>query len=231
MADRRAGALGVDFGTTNTVVAIGDGESARVVRFPTPGGAPAPAFRSVLSVSEEGHAIEAGPWAIEAFLDDPASTRLIQSFKSFAASTAFAGTSIFGQRFQFEDLLFAFLRRMWARAADLDADPARTVIGRPVVFAGAAPDEGLALRRYAAASGGCRCRTCPSPMSPSARPSSSPSGWRVRRPCWWPTSAAAPATSRSCASAARAGAWSPSRSAAPASGWPATPSTSASSTG
>jgi hypothetical chaperone protein len=147
-------ALGVDFGTTNTVVAVGNGEGgARAVRFPTPGGGEAAAFRSVLSVREEAHAIDAGAWAIEAFLDDPESTRLIQSFKSFAASSAFSGTSIFGRRFQFEDLLFAFLRRLWARSEGLDGPAARTVIGRPVMFAGADPNEGLALRRYATAFG------------------------------------------------------------------------------
>ena len=152
MADRHGPGLGVDFGTTNTVVAIADGEGgARVVRFPTPGGDVA-AFRSVLSIREEAHAIEAGPWAIEAFLDDPDVTRLIQSFKSFAASAAFSGTAIFGRRFQFEDLLFAFLRRLWARgSAGLDLQPKRTVVGRPVVFAGADPNEALALTRYGSA--------------------------------------------------------------------------------
>ncbi len=148
MTDDEAPVLGVDFGTTNTVIALGrPGAPAEVVRFATPGGPAAPAFRSVLSVREEAHAIEAGPWAIDAFLEDPEGTRLIQSFKAFAASRAFSGTSIFGRRFQFEDLLFAFLRRLLARAGDLGR-PVRTVAGRPVVFAGAAPDEALALSRY-----------------------------------------------------------------------------------
>ena len=148
-------ALGVDFGTTNTVLAVSDGAGgARAIRFPTPGGGAAAAFRSVLSIREDAHAIEAGPWAIEAFLDDPESARLIQSFKSFAASAAFSGTSIFGRRFQFEDLLFAYLRRLWGHGGEaLKGQPARTVIGRPVVFAGADPDETLALSRYAAAFG------------------------------------------------------------------------------
>ncbi len=117
MADPAGPALGIDFGTTNTVIAIRTGEApARVIRFPTPGGGATSAFRSVLSfreraAGEAAGAVEAGPWAIDAFLDDPLETRLIQSFKSFAASAAFAGTTIFGKRFQFEDLLFAFLRR------------------------------------------------------------------------------------------------------------------------
>jgi len=146
-------AIGVDFATTNTVIAVREPDGgAGTIRFPTPLGGSAAAFRSVLAVLEEDHAIEAGPWAIEAFLDDPSGARLIQSFKSFAASAAFAGTSIFGRRFQFEDLMYAFLRRALERAGTgLPGRIVRTVAGRPVVFAGADPDEALALRRYSAA--------------------------------------------------------------------------------
>ena len=149
--------LGIDFGTTNTVLALADADGqARLVRFSRPLGGAAPAFRSVLSFQRgEGGgqlAVEAGPWAVEAFLDDPQETRLIQSFKSFAASHAFAGTSIWGRRFQFPDLMWAFLHRMLARAeGGLDVLGARAVAGRPVVFAGAEPDEALAMSRYGAA--------------------------------------------------------------------------------
>ena len=160
MGDAAGPILGIDFGTTNTVIAIHDGDGpARVVRFPTPGRGATSAFRSVLSFRERAAgeatgAVEAGPWAIAAFLDDPLDTRLIQSFKSFAASAAFAGTAIFGKRFQFEDLLFAFLRRVLAHGGEaLARRPSRTVVGRPVVFSGAHPDEALALGRYGAAFG------------------------------------------------------------------------------
>ena len=149
--------LGIDFGTTNTVVAVADPDGqARLVRFAMPLGGTAPAFRSVLSFQEgeegAGLAVEAGPWAVEAFLDAPRDTRLIQSFKSFAASPAFSGTSIYGKRFQYADLMWGFLNRMLARAeGGLDLAGARAVAGRPVVFAGAEPDETLAMSRYGAA--------------------------------------------------------------------------------
>ena len=159
MARAPAPALGIDFGTTNTVVAISDGDGAvRTIRFPTAAGE-VTAFRSVLSfrerrAGEPGDGTLAGPRAIEAFLEDPQDTRLIQSFKSFAASAAFGGTVIHGRRFQFEDLLHLFLRRLRTEAGAALADwPARTVVGRPVVFAGPSPDEALALRRYEAAFG------------------------------------------------------------------------------
>jgi len=88
-------ALGIDFGTTNTVVALGDGSyRARLVAFDTPND-PATTFRSTLSFNHDpeaptGRVINAGPWAIEAYLDDPGETRFIQSFKSYAASPVFS---------------------------------------------------------------------------------------------------------------------------------------------
>jgi len=93
--------------------------------------------------------VEAGPWAIDAYLEDPGETRFIQSFKSFAASAAFSETVILGRRFRFEDLLSAFLLRVRAHAGAVMAEPpARLIVGRPVRFAGAFPDPALALSRY-----------------------------------------------------------------------------------
>ena len=146
--------LGVDFGTTNTVLSLHDGEGGQaVIRFATPDG-DATAFRSVLSFREHPdpahpRTVEAGPWAIEEYLDDPLDTRFIQSFKTFAASPLFVSTEIFGRRYRFEDLLWALLARLRAHAGSaLDTLPDRVVIGRPVQFAGAQPDPGLALERY-----------------------------------------------------------------------------------
>ena len=136
--------LGIDFGTTNTVVAVADGDGqARLLRFAMPMGGPAAAFRSVLSFQEGDSggplAIEAGPWAVDAFLDAPRDTRLIQSFKSYAASANFSGASIWGKRFQFPDLMWGFLHRMLARADG------------GIEVSGARPDEALAMSRYGAA--------------------------------------------------------------------------------
>lgn len=101
--------LGIDFGTTNTVLSLADESGpARLVRFPTPEGALF-AFRSCLSFHAPAdhpgeRAIAAGPWAIEAYVEDPAETRFIQSFKSFAAQASFTETQILNRRYRFEDL-------------------------------------------------------------------------------------------------------------------------------
>jgi hypothetical chaperone protein len=146
--------IGIDFGTTNTVVSLtGETGQAELVRFAADG-AHASTFRSALSFHADadevgGRNVEAGPWAIEAYLDEPTETRLIQSFKSYAASPLFTETTIIGRRYRFEDMLSAFLLRLRAHAGDQMAEaPPRVIVGRPVRFAGASPDPALALSRY-----------------------------------------------------------------------------------
>lgn len=148
--------IGIDFGTTNTVVALGEAGGSRLVSYPYDGG-DIVAFRSALSFHRpiddpKGRVVEAGPWAIEAYVDEPVETRFIQSFKSYAASPLFSETRILERRYVFEDLLSAFLLQLRGHAGAALADlPQTLVVGRPVSFAGLQPDPLLALRRYEAA--------------------------------------------------------------------------------
>ena len=160
MTNSAAPTIGIDFGTTNTVVALTDGRGeAVVVRFDAPTG-DLTAFRSTLSFQLHPGAdgrtpervVEAGPWAIDAYVEDPLETRFIQSFKTFAASAAFTETTIDNRRYKFEDLLAAFLLRLRHHAGEgMKSLPDRVVVGRPVTFAGSSPNEALALERYEAA--------------------------------------------------------------------------------
>ena len=150
----RGAVIGVDFGTTNTVVShLDEAGAARLTTFATPAGPMAP-FRSALSFYGDDRdpsqrVIEAGPWAIEAYAEEPLETRFIQSFKSYAASPLFQETRILGRRYSFEDLLSTFLLRMRVHGdAGLDSHGATCIVGRPVSFAGLHPDPVLALRRY-----------------------------------------------------------------------------------
>ncbi|MGR4889746.1 Hsp70 family protein [Sphingopyxis sp. LARHCG72] len=147
-----ASALGLDFGTTNSVVALADGAGdTRLVAF---GDAGDSVFRSALCFWEEergwnGIAHEAGPWAIEEYLQSPLDSRFIQSFKSVAASPLFERAMIFNKPFRFEDMGRLFLQRLVAHAGGaLDERPRRVIVGRPVEYAGARPDPELARRRY-----------------------------------------------------------------------------------
>ncbi len=147
--------IGLDFGTTNTVATMINAEGrVEAVHFAHNDEA-LDAFRSVLCFSEADDAagrrvnVNAGPWAIDQFVELAGDCRFIQSFKTFAASGLFTDTLIYARRLKFEDLLMNFLRRMRIHAG-VDF-PKRVVIGRPVSFAGAAPDEVLARARYEAA--------------------------------------------------------------------------------
>ncbi|WP_428063215.1 Hsp70 family protein [Brevundimonas sp.] len=152
--------IGIDFGTTNTVVALSDADGvAHLATFDAVEGQTT-TFRSALSFQTHPgvdgqppeRVVEAGPWAIAAYVEDPLETRFIQSFKTFAASAAFTETRIDNKRYAFEDLLAAFLLRLRHHAGEaLDAMPPAVVVGRPVTFAGGNPDEALALGRYQAA--------------------------------------------------------------------------------
>jgi hypothetical chaperone protein len=150
--------LGLDFGTTNSVAAVARGDGAELVTLAGPDGAET-VFRSALCFWEDGDApgglgVEAGPWAIREYLDFPEGSRFIQSFKSVAASASFEHATVFERRLRFEDLGRQFVARMAARAGGaMDGRAARVVVGRPVAFAGARPDEALATTRYDAVFG------------------------------------------------------------------------------
>ncbi len=152
-------ALGLDFGTTNTVLAAADEMGrARVIPFTLRTERDEEhhtTFRSALCFWEEeverglDLKFDAGPWAIERFIDDPFGCRFLQSFKTFAASKSFTETYIHGRKYSFENLLTAFIDRMRSHADGLpSAIPRTLVVGRPVAFAGVQADEQLALSRY-----------------------------------------------------------------------------------
>lgn len=146
--------LGLDFGTTNSVAALGTGnDMPELVEFAAPAAVSA-VFRSALCFWEDegvrgGVNVEAGPWAIAEYLEYPEGSRFIQSFKSVAASASFEHASIFQKRLKFEDLGRAFLDKMMAHSdGQLASKPDRIVVGRPVEYAGGRPDPALARDRY-----------------------------------------------------------------------------------
>lgn len=146
--------LGIDFGTTNSVLAIANADgSALTVKF-THDGVTQTVFPTALCFWEDFHAkgrrlkVEAGPWAIAQFISGEEQHRFIQSFKSFAASNAFRETRIFSKPYQFEDLLSVFMQALLKHWNAPQQMPGHVVIGRPVTFAGASPDDALAMQRY-----------------------------------------------------------------------------------
>ena len=101
--------IGIDFGTTNTVVALAwPGEKPRAVLFRDDAEL-SDIYRSVLcfehlSASRHDVAASAGLKAIHAYLASSHETRFIQPFKSRVASELLDETRIFGRGYRFEDL-------------------------------------------------------------------------------------------------------------------------------
>jgi hypothetical chaperone protein len=152
--------IGIDFGTSNTVVAIaGPDGQVEALTFEH-GGESLKVYVTALCFWDERHGnglrteVEGGPWAIEQFLEGLHAHRFIQSFKTFAASATFKETRIFRERYGFEDLLSAFLRTLARHSGSrLEWGARNVIIGRPVQFAGYNPNDDLAMRRYRAAFG------------------------------------------------------------------------------
>ncbi len=147
-------ALGFDFGTTNSVLATAQGDATASLSFTSTAGT-GDSMRTALSFMKHAKLgaaavkVEAGQAAIQQFIDNPGDVRFLQSIKTFAASPVFQGTLVFAKRHGFEDLMRLFLGRLADYAGDgWREDYRRIVVGRPVRFAGASPDETLALARY-----------------------------------------------------------------------------------
>ena len=147
--------LGLDFGTTNTVLAWAHPHaSADPVVFNFLSNRLF-SFRSALCFWDEGdenqpevHS-EAGPWAIQRFIELAGECRFIQSLKSFAASRLFESTHVFGRAYRFEDLFGTFFGELRGHAhPQLDRLPKDVLVGRPVEYVGSRPDAALAMQRY-----------------------------------------------------------------------------------
>ena len=140
---------GIDFGTTNSSVALVTGDSRVELATFTFAGIETLSSRSVLyfeQVKAPGgmkrtHGLS-GPSAIERYLESDEKGRLIQSLKSHLTSRALTGTEVFGRRHRLEELISRILGDLRKHAEKQFERPIRTVVvGRPVRFVGSASNE------------------------------------------------------------------------------------------
>ena len=152
--------IGLDFGTTNSAIAVTDSSRQATLATFADGVATTHNFRSILyfPTKERGTRqrgeTKAGPDAINAYLDAETKGRLIVSIKSYLASSLFTSTSIEGRFYTLEELVAIILRRLRMAAMEqFDTPASRVVLGRPVRFSGAEneKDEALALDRLRSA--------------------------------------------------------------------------------
>lgn len=146
--------LGIDFGTTNTALAIANDAGEVTAAHFSDTGQRTSSFRSVLCFVEHddhggrGLQTSAGPKAIADYLDHGSEARLIQSIKTFLSSAAFKETSVFGALHTIEELISILLRHLKTSCQEtVGSVSGKVVAGRPVRFAGERADDDLAVRR------------------------------------------------------------------------------------
>jgi hypothetical chaperone protein len=152
--------VGLDFGTTNSAIAVAEeGEEARLASFGD-GRGTTTSFRSILyfpprdKTSTVKAETKAGPEAISSYLEADSKGRLILSIKSYLGSRLFTSTQINGRYYTLEDLIAIILRRLRTTVMEqFGVSATNVVLGRPVRFAGAESeaDETLALNRVRSA--------------------------------------------------------------------------------
>jgi hypothetical chaperone protein len=136
--------VGIDFGTTNTAVALADGDGpVRLARLPGVEDGTTTTWRTVLYFEPDGP-VHAGAPAIRRYVAAEGEGRLVQSIKSHLASASFTRTMIGGRTWTLEALVAAFLRGLRtgvdAQAGNGLLGP-RAVVGRPVRYWGAGSDD------------------------------------------------------------------------------------------
>ncbi len=140
---------GIDFGTTNSSVALATGDSRVELASFTFAGSETFSSRSVLYFEQVKSATGikrthtlSGPAAIERYLDADEKGRLVQSLKSHLTSRTLTGTEVFGRRHRLEELISRMLSDLRKQAEKQFERPIRAaVVGRPVRFVGAETDE------------------------------------------------------------------------------------------
>jgi len=126
--------FGLDFGTTNSVLAVPMGQHVELVDI-DPTSKTAHSLRSVIFFDEEG-GITIGDEAIRQYLEyGGAYGRFLQSIKAFLPNKTFTDTYIFGKRYELEDLIALILKTVKHRGELHVGHVVNSVIlGRPVVF-------------------------------------------------------------------------------------------------
>jgi hypothetical chaperone protein len=139
--------VGIDFGTSNTVLALASAAGEVELLEHALLGAATHGYRTLLFFDPEEQDVRrpiqfhAGVEAIEAYLESLGEGRLIQSFKTHLTNTALARTQIAQHTVGLDDMLTLFFFRLRQRLQARGVTVRHAMLGRPVRFAGARSDE------------------------------------------------------------------------------------------
>ena len=140
---------GLDFGTSNSAVALPSGEVLRI----DPGALNPALFRTVLFFPEDTAEVLAGQEAIARYEEDNAG-RFIQSMKTWLPASSFTRTQLRNRTLSLEELIAVFLRRVRTVASGvLGAELDAVVLGRPARFSPDPKQDAFAEERLRKAAG------------------------------------------------------------------------------
>lgn len=145
-----ARAIGIDYGTSNTVAAALDADGKARVLTLDPGAGDGRLLKSLLYFPERNKSFF-GKAAIDQYFDLGMEGRFLQSIKRLLPNPDFTGTSLFGKHAGIEDLIARFLQELRLRIEKEIGGPIgdRPVIfGRPARYSQEPAREGLAVVRF-----------------------------------------------------------------------------------
>lgn len=144
--------VGIDFGTSNSALALTQGASAVEFLDFSLLGASTRSYRSLLFFDPDEQEVRlpiqfhAGVEAIEAYLEAMGEGRLVQSFKTHLTTTSLGRTSIGHHAVSLDQMLTLFFFRLRRHLEQQrGVSPGRVMLGRPVRFAGSEGPEADAL--------------------------------------------------------------------------------------
>lgn len=130
---------GIDFGTSNSVLAALDKNTNKVVKVLN---------ESSLIYFQGNEQIHIGNQAIHKYIENNMGGRLLKSLKTLLPQSNFTFTYIFGKKYTAEDLVGLILQYLKKQAdALLEEDVKEVVLGRPVVFSDDIEKDRLAEKR------------------------------------------------------------------------------------
>lgn len=153
--------LGIDFGTSNSALALAGEAGVEFLEFSLLGSS-TQSYRSLLFFDPEEQDVRrpiqfyAGVEAIEAYLEAMGEGRLVQSFKTHLTTASLGRTQIGHHAISLDDMLSLFFLRLRKHLEERHGQaPEHLMLGRPVSFAGAEDDEmnEQAQQRLAGAAG------------------------------------------------------------------------------
>lgn len=150
--------IGLDFGTTNTVITTILPSGERIHHSFKSDLGESRNFRSLICYwddEELGKPVlkhSSGPYGISDYLKWGPDQRLIMSMKSYLGDKSFSRTQILSRQLGLEEMIADILLDLLEKTEiSLTAQPLKVVAGRPVIFAGTRPDEELAVLRLGTA--------------------------------------------------------------------------------